>query len=715
MDPQEDKKLKQIKKNIEMAHAWFEDNYKSFNEMREFVFVTSTSADDAALNRTLQRPTVECNIMEAYISRLRGEFSKNVPGILVSSDDMMQASSDMIDLIERHMRDIFFEANKDGLEYACYSDTLSGGFSAIKVSTEYNGEKSFDQSIKIERVYDPTLTYWDPMARTPNKLDGRFCGENIPLTREEFQDQFPNVELPKNSNDVYPDSVSRKQKVKASKTIGNFRWSYKTQKEDIVLISDYYEKDSKREKIVKLSNGVVMTSKEYRKFTDKWLLSGRIEQPPIPVGEPRMTNLTTIKRYRICESQILEETETDYANLPIIFIDGNSVLNKDRDNNQVKQVTRAIVHQGRGTQRVINYLMQAFVNEVENMPQHKWMVPKEGIPEQYKEAYVNVQTASVLVYNAFKDDDPQIPIPPPQAVPRLPIPPEILHGFTVCSNLMQTILGSFDQNMAKLDKNAISGRAIEESVSLSNGSAMPYVVNFLKGIQAVATEILELLPKIYKTPRTIPVRDVEGKRDYVVINSDGRMTFDYEKNALQVKVEGGPSFGAQKAQALTQITQLSHANPGFGQFINDKGLSVVIDNMDIRNVEQLKEKAVEWEQEMAQRKEQPPPEQMDQQIEQQKIQQKDQQMKMEAQLKMMQMQLEEQKMELEKVSIMAKLAETKMKSQMSLDQTQTDKITKAAEIAIKRMDGDRKFKIESMKLEKQDRLAKDKADKDKTD
>ena len=711
MQKTDEQELKRIKKNIEMAHEWFKDNYKSFNEMREFVFVSSTSANDASLNLTLNRPTVECNIMEAYISRLRGEFSKNTPGVLVSSEDMTQASGEQIDLVERRMRDIFFEANKDGLEYACYTDTLSGGFSAIKVYTEYEGEKSFEQRIKIERVFDPTLTYWDPMARTANKLDGRFCGEVMPLTREEFQDQFPGVELPKmRDSDYYPDDVTRAQSIGVSKQVGNFQWTYKTQKEDIIVISDYYEKKVKKEKIVRLSNGLVMTSKEYKKLQERMVLAGFIEQAPV-VTDERMTDLVTIVRYRLCEHKILEKTETDYANLPIIFIDGNSIMNKNRDNNQVKQVTRPIVYQGKGTQRVINYLMQAFVNEVENIPQHKWMACKEGIPEQYKEAYVNVQTANILIYNAFKDDDPNVPLPAPQAVPRQPIPPEILHGFTVCNNLMQTILGSFDQNMAKLDKNAVSGKAIEESVSLSNGSAMPYVVNFLKGIQAVAAEVLELLPKIYKTTRTIPVRDADGQRTYVVINQDGQLTFDYEKNALQVKVEAGPSFGAQKAQSLTQITALSHAIPIFGQFINDKCLPIVLDNLEIRNVEQLKEKALEWEQEMAQKKQQPPPEQMEQQIEQQKIQQKDQQMQMESQLKMMQMQLEEQKLEMEKIGIMAKLAETKMKAQISLDQTQTDKITKAAEIAIKRMDSDRNVKIEELKLDKAEKMAKTKEPK----
>lgn len=684
-----DDELKRIKKNIENAYENFRDNYDRFNDSIRFVFVTSMTDVEQSLNKTLNRPNLQFPILEPPISRLCGEFSKNMPSIEVHAQDGAQVDGKTIEIVEGHMRHILYQANKDGFEYNMYRDTLSGGYSAAFIYSDYSNEMSFNQDICARRTHDPTMTFWDPMAHDDDKADGRFCGFLIPMYKNDFYETFD----------------KKADKVKATNYVGSFQWTYKAQEEDVYVVADYYEKKKTKTKIVRLTNGQVVTMKEYKKFLQKWEEAGIIMQPPQIVGEPRMTELTTIVRYRLCETEILEYSETDYAGLPILFIDGNSVLYKDTNNIAVRQFTRPLVYQAKDAQRLKNFAGQALANELENMVQHKWMAPLEGIPDMYKDAYVNVQQASILIYNQFKDNDPNVRLDPPQAVPRAPIPPEIMQTFMTCDTAIQNALGAFDPSIARLGEKQVSGIAIENSLSLTNAAAMPYVVNYLKGLQSIANRILELIPKVYRTPRTIPILTKDGKKQVVEINGEGGIQINFDKNALKVKVEAGPSFEAQQTRALEEITNLMKISPMFAQFMNAKGMNVLLDNMKFRGVELLKEEANAWMQQMQQmqqqQQKQPNPEQVKMQIEGAKLKQKTEQERIENQLAMAELELERQKLEMKSAEIMAKMEGDRLAASVSMEKSQTERMTKAAEMTIKANESARKMTIEQKKLERE--------------
>jgi len=310
-------RLADLKETVEEANEYFKDNVNRFNEFISFVFNTSMNQQELAALLTTGRPTLEFNILEAYISRLRGEFAKQQPSISVRAADGVPLSfltpdfTETLKVLEGHLGAIFSESSNDMLAYNVYTDLLAGGFSAVKVHTDYLNEMSFEQKICVSRVFDPTLCFFDPLARESHKGDGRFCGEISPMTKDAFMEQYGKDAL---------------ESMNFTRSLSGFSWSFTNEKEDIVLVCDYYEKKKKKEKIVKLSNGHAVTEKAYKKFLQEWEDGGHIQQPPIPVGEPRITMIETICRYRFCETKVLEYVETDFKFLPIVFVDGNSIL-----------------------------------------------------------------------------------------------------------------------------------------------------------------------------------------------------------------------------------------------------------------------------------------------------------------------------------------------------------------------------------------------------
>lgn len=607
-------RLKELKKSVEEAQQYFNNNVQRYEKFTKFVFKSSLTDMEASTLSSRGMPTIEFNILEAYISRLRGEFAKQQPSLAVRAADGVPLSmldkqfTATLEVVEAHLRAVFFDGANDMLEYNIYSDLLAGGFSVMRIYTDYINEMSFEQNICVERAFDPTLCVFDPLARDSHKGDGRFCGELHPMTREEFEEEF---------------GEEATKDMKFTRALSGFDWSFQNEQEEIVLVCDYYEKQCKKETVLKLSNGHSVTEKEYEKFLKEYEDSGIIQQPPVPVKK-RKTYIEKIIRYRFCENTLLDVCETNFKFLPLIFVDGNSVNLKE--GGSYTQMTRPYVYHAMGIQRLKNLAGQSLGNELENTLQHKFLVAVEAVPEKYLDAYQNVQKANTLMYNHFLDtNNPDVILPPPRELVRTPIPPQIAETFRMSDEMTQVILGNYDSSGAQVSNAPMSGIAFARSAIQSNNASVPFIVGYIKGLNRVAQIIVDLIPKYYRTPRSLPILLPDGKREYFEINKKGSLYMNYDPNNLQVKVETGVNFAMQKEIALQTIISLSQASPTFAQFFNQYGLPVLLDNIDIRGIDDLKEKAQEFQQQIQQQ----------QQVAQQ---QQQQQMKMAAQQQAMEMQ-----------------------------------------------------------------------------
>lgn len=584
-------RLPKIKNRVRNAHDYFKENYDRYNEFIRFVFESNLTGDEVTLLQTMNRPQLEFNALESRISRLLGEFSKQEPDIAVMADDEQKADWLTMKVVEQHLRHVLLDIGNEHTRYQVYKDLLAGGFSVIKVYTDYANSMSMDQVIKFSRS-EPTLSVFDKLARLSHKGDGMFCAELFPKSKEDFEEEFP---------DTPTNTLSFKR------DFAGFNWSYINDNSSIILVADYYEKVKREQTIVNVRDdenpsGKVMTIQAYHKLLDEW---DDIAMPPAQIGKSRKTMIDRIDRYRVIDNQVLEYEQTDYTMLPLVFVDGSSVMVKTPKNGNVRQVCRPYVYNAKGAQRLKNYAGIALANEIENATQAKLMVAKEALPkeEDLLQAYKNPQQANVYVFNSVHESNPELPISNPiREVQKVPAPPEIAQAFTGADSLIEQALGSYDAALG-INNNELSGVAIVEGATQSNSAAMPYVVGFMQGLQRAAEIYVDLLPKYYATPRTLPIMDEEGKRNFVKINTDDGLPFDFDTNALNVVVKAGASFQVQKSRTIMMVKEIMGMSPQFSQFIADKGLNFVLDNMEGKGLEQLKSMVQEWQQEQEKMKE----------------------------------------------------------------------------------------------------------------
>jgi hypothetical protein len=612
--------LSRIKKFVETTHIYFRENYERFNDCRRFVFKSSLSNDAAAAQRAINHPQLTFNRLEAYISRLLGEFSKQEPDIQVSAYEDQSVDGLTLKIIEQHLKHVFSDPSNENLRYAVYKDALSGGFSAVKVMTDYEHEMSMNQIIKFKKC-EPTLTGFDPLAVLPSKGDGRFCFELFPKSKNEFEAEFPNVDL---------------KTVSFKRNFGGFNWSFANNVNDkTLLVVDFYEKKFKEETIVQLalpdeegniSSGPVMFLKEYNQLC-KELEELDPLMPPPAILNKRKTKTQKIIRTRLIEDKIIDSEETDFEMLPIVFIDGNSLMLSGQDNNNITQFTRPYVWNALDAQRFVDYAGNAWAFELQNSVAHKFMVAKEALPkeETFLNAYKDIQNASTLVYNSCYENDPNLPIMNPiREVQRMPMPPEISGAFMSADQTIQSILGSYDASLG-INDNQLSGVAIIEGATQSNAAAMPYIVSCLEGFERLAQIYVNLLPKYYTNERVLPFLDKDSKQHKLQINTPEGLPLDkLNGNALKVSLKAGSSFAVEKTRTMNTIKDLMSVSPLFAEFIGTQGIPFLLDHVNGLHIDDLKEKVEQWqqqrEQQAKQQAQQPNPEQLKAQINEQRLQ-----------------------------------------------------------------------------------------------
>jgi len=578
----EQEKLKSIKENIENAYDTFSDNYKRWHRGKYFAMVSSLSPEEKTTLQRLKKPPLEFNISEPFVNRQLGEFYQSEPCFYVSSvEDEEKINPKILDVVSGNLRQIEFECRQRGVQQEVFKDQAFGGWGVMKVRTGYIHPKTFQQHIILERR-EPTMCGFDPFAKEMTKGDGSFCFEIFVQSRKLFEEENPDVNL----SDV---SFSRSR-------IEGFNWSYKNNKEEMISVVDYYEKRRERTKFVLLSTNQALTEDEYKLFIDTWNQSGFIEPPPV-ITDEKIDFLETIYRYRVIENQIIESVKTDYTGLPLVFFDGSSAIVKKQDED-VAQFTRSMLHNTQDLQRLKNFAGQTLAYELENISQQKLNVPLEAIPTNaYKDLYTDVQKASVLVYNQFLNGDPNVRLDRPEVMQRQAILPEVSNTFIVSDQMIQNILGSYDAAMG-INGNDVSGSAIALGTSQSNMACKTYIINFMQGLNRIAELIVGLMPKIYLNKTSVKIRNSKGDAETIDLKKE-EIAFNFKPRQLKVNVEAGVNFEMQQKMALTALISIVKDLPNseISRFICDRGTLFLLNNLSIKDKDQLKSEYEPWKKE----------------------------------------------------------------------------------------------------------------------
>lgn len=601
-------KLETLKTKVKRSLEYDSENFRYFNWMKKFICDTTLDDETREKLNVLKKPQLECNEIEQFINTLLGEFKDYEPSIRVTPCSAVYDDQEKgmlyktAEIVEGYLRYKLSSRETDSATFEIFADILRGGLSAGTLEIKYRSDDmyEFDVDLFFKKEPYPTMCGWDPTAVESHKGDGKYCYRIFAYTKDQAIDHY---------GEEVVDNISPQAGIEG------FCWSYLQDDEPYYIFCEFYEEERRKVKTVRLSypfpkiiidrlsrynpskDGLKMTMTCYKAALIEWENEGYIEVPPIVVQE-KMGEEIKICQYILNENKIIEYSDTDYKYLPIIRFQGGSIKLEDSLGYNKRERVRSFVHNLVGIQMLKNTAAQGVAFEIENTVAHKWMMEYETVIPQQREALINNQIPSVLLWQSRprRGDNQTEAYPPPQPVVRPAVPEIIPQTFYETSVAMRRMMGTMENT--NVPQGNIAGNTLQMAYTQESRASYPWRQGFEAGLNRLGTMYMDLIPKIFTTPMTIPIITKDGKRDYVSINQKNdpnSVMMNYDPKQFNIEISAGVNAEVLKQVGMNQIMEFSRTFRGFNEFIDQECQPELIENIDIKNKGALVMKSQEWQ------------------------------------------------------------------------------------------------------------------------
>lgn len=431
---------------------------------------------------------------------------------------------------------------------------VDGGIGYIIIETNFVSERSFDQDIKLRASRDPTGVYLDPDIREPDGSDANYGFIFDLMSRKKFNRQYPKFENKIGLNPIgsmFADWISS----------------------DKIMLAKYFRKKDKSDTLVaypgangdqieRLKSEIVKESGQelYDRLIDD-IENGRID------GKTRSVKNNQVEWFLIGGDTIIDHGPWAGKYIPICRCVGRElIIDNTLDR---KGHTRPLID----SQRMLNYNGSMAVQDVAIQTKSPWLAPARAIEGQEGWKTANIDNFAVLQYNDVDDeaDGDLQKIAPPQKIDRPAPSPAYQQGMENAERHMMMVSGQFQAQMGENDQqSAASGRAIGERQQQGDTATYHFVEHQSDMLTFIGVQLLDLIPKIYDTERTLHIIDEKNKKSWIMIdpnqdNSVKQLEHDAKdeeaiKFALNPKQgeyecvsDPGPDYATQRQEASEKI------------------------------------------------------------------------------------------------------------------------------------------------------------------
>lgn len=687
------KDIHEAKKVRDRIKKW-DDNWRfnkeQYHEFVSFVMGSQWTEDESKLFIDYKKIPLSFNKLAPLVNHLLGEQRMNTPNLQVIPDEGVPVETAQVR--EALIKEISLNSNAKQVYQNAFQQAAIGGFGAYLIDTEYeseSGKNAFNLVIVYRSIDDPTWCYWDLSSRSPCKTDGMYAGYRIRMSRKQFAALYgEDIEVQIGSDSNYDEGSAT-------------GWIFSNDNEITVILD--YQREYIKESIYQLSSGRIVSAKEYKEL-DKIEIDGKKflvdESQVVTVVNQRDMHQYTIKHKKIAGDFILEETDFPSEQLPVIFVDQNSYIDKSG-----KQICRPFVKDARDAQRYINYLgtQSAYLMRVSRYDQ--FLVSKANVRSPDTEAiWRDPATAQGgLVYDNAPDGSVPQQLRPPELSPSLITQYQrALADIEQCTGMYNTQMGE--------QGNEISGNAIDARTKTGNKNTYVPFDSLNRAIACSGQIIDEMIPHVYDSERNMMLMMPDTGITKITLNQQvdeygSQIQNDMKIGKYKIRLLPGPSFEGQKQENLQSIQTVLQADPELFRLLAD----LYVDNLPMANNIEMRNRlrtivppeiiqAGKTGKPVPPKPQQPPPEVM---MKMQELQMKNQEITANIQMKMKEIEIKEKelqlkgiqtghdisvemnKLEAQKMEEAAKLNEQEMRYQAELHRTNSDVFINHADNMVK--------------------------------
>lgn len=676
-------KLPSFRDKVRFSLENDKENFDYFSFMKRFIF--DTTLDDKMRDklRMTRRPPLEVNELEQFINTQLGEWRNFEPSVeitpssTITDKGYLERQYKTCEIVEGYVRWLLSPGENTFNGFELMQDILGGGLSAAQVKIDYNSDDPHDHDMRIfvEKKAYPTMCGWDPHAVKGDRSDGRYCYEIAAYTKDEVEEIF--------GEDIL-------KNLKPSNSLEGFDWSYSYNGQEYYLFCEFYERTTKKVHTVLLSDGRSIKKSDYLKELNNW--DKPFEVPPVIVGEKKDGKEVTIWQYTFHESDVIYACETIYKYLPIGRAQGGNVRLEGIDGRGKKDKIRSYVHNLVGLQVLKNTAAQSLAFRLENMISHNLMMEKSTIIPDQTQALINNQIPNVIIWNARPQmqDGSVEQSPPPMIIQPPPVPEVIPMTMSNTSMDMRRALGVLENN--SVPGGNIASNTLQMAYSQETRVSYPWKKAYEDILNWIGMQLVDLIPKVFKTPTTIPIITRDGKREFAQLNyvdNPDSVFMNFNPKDFNIKIVAGANAEILKQIGMNQMMEMSRTYPSFMKFIDQECLPQLVENLDIKNKGSWVIKSQEWVEEqkkmqMMQSQNAPmDPVKAQMQIEQAKIAQKQQEMQVNAAVQGERVKLDNRKVDMELIKTLSSVNTDKANQMIAKQKANSENVRSAVDLATK--------------------------------
>jgi len=538
---------------------------EAINDMR-FTHVAGAQWDDGAIAKRKNRPRFTVNRVAGAVSQIVGDQRQNRTSIKVRpvSSGADEKTAKIFNGLIRNIESLSKATNSYD---AAFDEAVTGGYGGWRVLTEFNDDDIFEQDIKIQPINSAASSLYFGDAKEYDKRDASYAFVITSMPLHEFKAKWPNH------------SATSFTQTNLDNTTCN-DWF----QGDFVRIAEYWKKTPVKKQIALLSDGRVIDSDEEKKVMDELAEQG------VTVLKTREVKSHKVVMYIMNGNEILEpKKEWAGKYIPLIPVFGKVHHIEGRT------YVKGMIRDAKDSQKIHNYEISQMVETNSLTPKDPyWYTPAMAAGHEAKWATFNTKNSPFMPYN----HDSKMAGPPTRTgapslqQSALAMTELSIQGIHATTGLEPASLG----NIPELK----SGKAIQAQQAMGDRGAFIYSDNLQKSIQYTGEILVDLIPRIYDTARTVRVLNVDGSSELVEINQkdeDNRINQsiidkqtgekvivnDLTMGKYDVVTDSGPSFLTKRMESADQLIQLMTGQPQIAPLIMD----LVVGNLDINNSDEV--------------------------------------------------------------------------------------------------------------------------------
>jgi len=562
--------LEEMRERSDYAQTVWADNYNRSNIDRKML-AGYQWPESIRVERELDgRPVLTINKLPSFVAQVSGEMRQNKISVSlkpverdVKGDETKlqniagSADYSRTEILEGIIRNIEYISNAEAHQDRQFKNLLGGAFAWFRVLTERNPFDPFVLDLKIAGIKNPTSAVIDPDCKEPDYSDARFGFVYDKMKRKEFMKRYPDATI---------GSLSQQ---------GN-NWDSWWLTDDEICIAEYFERVACTKTIYKMSNGEIWSSDDLKSHKDKFEQLGGTDELEI-VDQIDIQDYKVIWRKVTAFSVLEGPKEFPSATIPLIPVLGREVITED------ETIYESLIRHSLDSQQEYNYWRTAATEMVALAPKAPFVGPAECF-ENHKEEWKNSNRKNLayLPYTEVPSGNS------PRREPAHQSPIGEISQSMQANDDMKATMGLFDASLGARS-NETSGVAIAERKKEGNTGTYEFTDNFMMAYKRVCKVLIEAIPRVYDTERTMRIFSKENNEDWVRINTeveiDGEVLYmsDLGQMRYDVQVDVGPAFSTQREEAVVSLMAFIERVPAAGNLAMD----LIAQNMDWPGADEL--------------------------------------------------------------------------------------------------------------------------------